>query len=441
MMKKHLKIFLTLAAALVLGSCSKDDPFPDGNSTGETGQVMKSSLLPELKNEDGIQQVFNRPGMTTRAVPTADDFTVNFYLEGQESPVATYLYGEMPEIVTLPVGAVTAVATYGDNADAAWEAPYFKGQTQFIVSSGRVTDDVDPIVATLANVRVSIVFAPGLKAAMSADSKVTVVVGEQGSLDFTAADEERSGHFAYVENSRTLAATFSGNVDGANVVETKAYDNVAPGTHYRITFRLHSAAEDGEGDADASLTVDASVEVVDMNLSVDDEEDVITDDMRPVEGDPETPDNPNPPIPDDKKTPAVEPMDPAGENAGKNKLDVNVRNLCDNLYCAMTIISEAEGGITGFTVDIKSNTLTPEELEGVGLREHLDLVNPGDLEESLVNLGFPVKDGVVGKNNVPLDITGFMPMLSFLGPGQHDFVMTITDANGTTTFTLKLETK
>lgn len=438
-MKKHLNIFLTLILALALGSCSKENPFlPDGNE-GE-GTILKSALQVELQNAEGHDQVLGRPGLLTRAtLPTADEFTVNFYLEGEEAPVAAYKFGEMPEIVTLPAGAITAVATYGDNAAQAWDAPYYKGQTTFVVVADRVTDDIDPIVAGLANVRVSIVFAPSLKAVMSPDSKVTVVVGEKGTLDFTQADEERSGYFAYVEDSKTLAATFNGKVDGFSTRETKGYDNVAPGNHYRITFKLHDAMDDGEGDANGSLTVDASVEVVDMNVSVADDDNILDDDLRPVEGTEDPTPGPGPggdePGGD---TPALPVIGPKAAPAGMTGIKFDEWNVVDvdKTYCAFNISSSAAGGIKGLTVVIDSPNLTEDELATIGLAKNLDLVNPGALAEPLQGLGFPVNVG--GMTSVDFDITSFLGLLAVFGPNDHKFIVTVTDANGTVTKSLQL---
>lgn len=89
-------------------------------------------------------------------------------------------------------------------------------------------------------------------------------------------------------------------------------------------------------------------------------------------------------------------------------------------------------GITGFTVDIISNVLTSAELQSVGLDSHLDLVSPAsdEINQSLRNLGFPTKEQVLNQPSVSFEITGFLSLLDMVGNGNHDFVMTITDANG-----------
>lgn len=434
-MKKYINYSLAVLAIATLGACAKEEPF--GGESAQTGKVLKSALALEVNNAEDLPILYR----TTRAAaPVADDFTVDFYKEGESEPSLSYIYRDMPEVVTLPAGAFTAVAHYGENLSAAWEAPYFKGETTFIVVADKITDDVDPIVAKFSNVRVSINFDNALLNAMDSDSKVEVKVGESGTLEFTASDAERSGYFAYVENSHTLTATFSGKVEGYQVVESKGYDNVAPGQHYSITFRLHDAGEEDPGEINAGVSVDASVEIVDMNVTLDPEEDeILTDDLRPVEGDDKDPEPVDPVEPGDKQAPKAESLEPAGDFAGYDKLDLNaVNEATDHLYCAWRVVSEADGGFKAFTVDIISNTLTPGELAGVGLTDHIDLIAPGEFEEALAGLGFPVNVG--GLNAAEFDITSFLSLLGALGEGNHEFKLTVTDANGTSVISVKLHT-
>ena len=89
--------------------------------------------------------------------------------------------------------------------------------------------------------------------------------------------------------------------------------------------------------------------------------------------------------------------------------------------------------IADFKVKIISATLTPEELAGVGLAGEFSLVNDTQFFESLKNLGFPVGDEVAGKSELDLSITNFLGVLNMLGAGEHNFEMTVTDAEGNTT--------
>ena len=102
----------------------------------------------------------------------------------------------------------------------------------------------------------------------------------------------------------------------------------------------------------------------------------------------------------------------------------------------ITVTSQT--GIVGFSVDINSTTLTPEELQGLGLSTHMDLVNPGSFEGPLTNLGFPTGSAVAGKKSLTFDTSSFMPMLTVLGPGNSDFKLTVIDASGSVSKTIQL---
>lgn len=421
-MKKYISMMLALVTLLTLGSCSKDDPF--GFFDGDSGRLITRSMTLSLSNEVSV--------VRGAEAPEVADFTVNFIKEGESEPAASYKYSEMPEIVTLPVGKYTAVASYGENASADWEKPYYKGVSEeFEIRKDEITDNVAPVVCKLANVKVTITLDDELLANVDPTSHINVCVGQEGSIDFSLDDiaNGRSAFFAHVENSRTLAATFIGKIQGYDTNETKAYDNVAPGNHYKITFRLHKSDYTDPGFADGDITVDATVTVENMNKNVDTEDDLLVDDMRPTEGTNEEP---------------VDPQPAAGAPTiiGVAPINIDIENNVDpTSECKLIVKSEADGGITAFDVYIISNDLNDQTMQDVGLTTHLNLAYPGEYKDKLGKgddgLGLPVAEEVLGQHEVLFDITGFMPLLAIY-PGHHEFKLVVSDANGTTTKTLKL---
>lgn len=424
-MKKSY-IFPFLAAAALVTGCSKENPF-NGENSGE-GQVLKSALAMELNTDENIRQ---KPA--TRADVSLDDFTVVFTKDGV--PVAKYKYSEMPEVVSLPAGDYTCSATYGENRIAEWESPYYLGQSEtFSVEPYEITSYIDPIECKLENVKVTVTFDPVLVSRMSADSYVEVKVGANDGLNYTTAEATsgKAGYFLHTAET-TLVATFYGTIDGAETVETKSYKDIQRGCHYKLNFKLHDGGDgNASGDIDGEVVLDASVTVVDIerNVTVDDELVDVDKNEHPNEGNGDTPPGPGPVDPE-PEAPAIEaeaPVDIDGVNDG-NSLS----------SCVINVHSSADGGVTAFTCDIVSEKLTPEELKGVGLSDHLDLANtPAELEPVLAGLGFPVN--VAGQKDVQFVITGtFLGLMEALGECEHHFVLTATDANGTTTKTLKIK--
>ena len=433
-MKLYKGILLPLGATLLLSGCSMEEPFLNGSET--QGMLKTSCLAPTLTNTEGNET-------KTRAdVPTTDDFQVVITRNGSRAPEAEYRYADMPEVLTLPVGDYKVYAHHGANKTAAWEEPYYYGESTFAIEENKITDEVDPIVAKLANIRVTIVFHATLASVMSQDSKVEVKVGDTGVMTFTGT-ETRSAYFRYVNQSQTLAATFSGTVDGDRIIETRTHEDVAPGNHYRITFRMHGIDDDDPGNISGNIIVDTSIEEVNMNQTVDGggDDPILEDDKRPTQGGGQDPDpglDPEDPIVTPGSAPQITSAKPE-KDSGLVAVDLDkVNEVTSDIYCVLNVTSSADSGITEFKVKIKSEKLNADELMGVGLSDELDLVNPGALEEPLRNLGLPVKVG--GMKNVVFDITGFMPLLGVLGEGDHDFELTVGDSNGTSTATLRLHT-
>ena len=115
--------------------------------------------------------------------------------------------------------------------------------------------------------------------------------------------------------------------------------------------------------------------------------------------------------------------------------DIDKRQTIEDGDTCMIRVS-APLAIKDFEIEIVSNTLTPEELQAVGLAAKFSLVNSTEMFESLSGLGFPVGDQVYNKTLISedqLDISNFLGVLGMLGAGDHDFVMTVTDMEGNVT--------
>lgn len=425
-MKLHINTILAAGALSALCSCEKDNPFYNGVDEGRLD--AKALSVDYINRENAVRAADSSVDL--------GDFTINFVNTQTGEIARSFLYSNMPEVVALPVGNYRAEASYGDNPVAEWNAPYYLGNTTFDIEANKVTDTVDPITCKLSNIKVTIDFNDNGLNMFGDDAQVVVNAGQEGSLTFKKSEDNGAGYFRYVEGSTTLTAVFSGTVDGHFVEsETKTYDNVADGNFYKISFTVHEAANNEDGNANANLNVDGTVTVIDQNEIVDPNDrdrEYLTDDMRPVEGNDnnDNPDDPNNPDDPADNTPKV--------IAGEGGLKIAAINDANSLTaCKFSVTSSHDAGFTAFTVDIESPSLTPEELATVGLASHLDLINPGDLAEPLSNLGFPINIG--GWKEADFDITAFLGLLGALGDGTHKFVITVSDGNGTTTewFSLK----
>lgn len=404
-----------------MAGCSKEKGFDEEMSDNE-GQVLKTALDMSTTSD----QI-----MVTRAEQGVDlsNFKINFIKKGETVAAKSYTYSEMPDVVTLKVGTYTATAELGQDLNAEWENPYFKGQSEeFDVEAYKITSFISPIECALMNIKATIAFDETLLAAMSSDSYVEVKVGDNPGLNFTSAEAAsgKAGYFKHT-NENTLVATFHGTVNGSEIVESKSYEGIAKGRWYKLTFKLHqNSGGDPTGGASGEIVVDASVTTEDVNADVTLEDDAPLDDSdRPNWG---GGDDPEPPTPDN----APEIIAISQGMVFDTPWSVTAASECE-----FKIISHAEGGMQEFTCEIISQDLTPEELGSMNLPNVLDLVNEPAPDSKYPNywnvlgndpFNFPTNVG--GQSEVIFKLSDFMGMMAVFGNHQHTFRFHVKDANG-----------
>lgn len=135
---------------------------------------------------------------------------------------------------------------------------------------------------------------------------------------------------------------------------------------------------------------------------------------------------------DDGKAPTIEWLE--------YNIDEEQELTAAGIDCTILAKSTDPKGFIKFEVDIISDVLTDDELSGVGLGSHIDLINPGDMKAPLQGLGFlPNRDSWEGENEATFTITDFMTILyNIHSNGKSEFKLTVADENGETTKSVKL---
>lgn len=477
-MKRIYQIFLiALASLFTLTSC--DDPTYPVNSSDE-GQLLTKSLIVDVLNSEEV---------VARTAVDVSTFTVN--IKNKKTGVIdfTWKYGVMPEIITIPVGEYTVEVFNKEVVDAEWESPYYYASKDVAIVKGEIAQ-IGTLTCKLANVKVSIKFTDELVALIGTgeDVNVNVKVGDRGTLDFKNG-EIRAGFFRFVPESTTLVATFTGTVDGFYMNEFKVFSDIAAGQHRIITFGIKEGPtppQEYGSIGTTGLGMDASVTVVDLTVDVPvEEEEIEPDDMLQVSSS-----NLSFNAKSGSKSMTVKatadwtvvsnsewcttsvPSGAKGETAvtvsvtenataearvakltftmGNITREVIVNQAVKGDDTAPTITSESldlEGvnlivpGMTAavtvnapktishLIVEIVSPTLTPSDLQDVGLNSKFDLAEPGELETALNNLKFPTGKNVIGQTQLEINISDFMGLLNGF-KSEHQFVITVEDANG-----------
>ncbi len=460
MKTKIFSILLSAAALAGLSACDTWNPGPDVNGQG---QLRTSTMGVDVDGAEtivtdnntattGSSQAKARKAPASRATIDLTNFLV-VVTDKNGNAVSRWTYTTMPELPTFAAGNYTVTVRSHEVEPAAWNAPYYEGSQNFTIEADKVTE-VETVVCTLANIRVSVKFTDKLLNAFDNPDEVTVKITSEGnnSLVFTPS-ETRSGYFAALQNLETLRIDFSASILGHTETFTKTVDNVAKGQHRKITFDLTSnpnippeevgtIINDGQG-----ITVDTTV-IEDEPIETDYSwyEDNTDDSGRPGDedfddGGGDEPDPPTPPVPGDWKIEFT-----------SDDLDLESVNMVDNYGPGVkdAIVNiESTNGFAHLNVKIESDMLTDEFLMGVGLKAEFDLAYPPtyvndegetiDTTEGLRGLGFPVGSEVTGDDitNIPFDITQFVPLI--FEAGDHKFHITVTDKeNNTKSMTLLL---
>ncbi len=386
-MKKICYLFLTTLFTLFC-SCDSEEWNSEELLKNE-GQLSLKSLTVDI--DTAVKEV-KRSGNDSSTIDLSD-YIINIVDRQTQAVVNTWKYREMPEIVTLNVGEYTLDVKSHNLEPAQWDTPYYWGSKNFSIRKNEITD-LGVIACSLSNVMVSVKYSDALYQALGEDVKVTVSIGETGTLDYTR-DETRIGYFELPAMSSTIVAEFSGSVNGKYTTLRRVFAEIAVGQHHVITFSLNS------GSVNPSIIIDADISYEDILIDIPGTED-------PEQGE----------RPEENNAPTIT----------SETLDLENANIITESIIAKVDIN-APLGVKNFVVDIISEQLTKDVLQGVALDSTFDLAYPGDLTESLTGLGFPTGDAVINQTYLAFDITDFMQLLVFF-PGQHQFRLTITDMGG-----------
>ena len=423
-MKTDIISLVVVAAAAFAGMTSCSDTWTNDLAEEEKGTLNTNSILASVNTyEDQKEDAQGAKAPESRAVTDLSPFIVEV-VKPDGSKVASWTYTTMPPAPTFAVGTYTVRVKSHNPQPVEWEKPYYAGEQQFQIKANDVTD-VDPIVCTLANVRVSISVSDALKKTSADDVRITIS-GEPGvDLEF-APDETRSGYFAYTDGLSTMKVHFEGTVSGAHEDFTHVLKDIKPGQHRKVFFALRvnpnpPADETGsieipEGEG---VMVDCGVTTFEVDGTVSSKEDVIDDSGRP--GGEDGGDDPKPGNPDVDKAITF----------SSSTLDLEGANMADEFgeeegQKSAVVDIHSENGVTSLKVKIISDFLTEDMLSSVGLTSEFDLAEPGEYETGLKGLGFPTGDDVKGAHDLQFNITPFIKLI--FEEGDHKFEITVTDS-------------
>ncbi len=433
-MKNIFLICFTLMVVLFTFSACHSEKMETG-TTDVTGQLSLASMKMEVDLK--VDTVYPQ----SRAGVDVSNFLLTIK-NSQGEQVEQYTYSEMPEIISLPVGTYTVVASSAEAATNGFDVPFYTGSTeQFTIKENELTE-VSALTCRLANVMISVEYDEELRKLMGEDVVTTVTIKEKTrdmikeySLDIPSS-ETRKAYLIAPASVSPMDITLKGTIDGEFVTEVNRVDEVQAGQYNIIKYTL-SPVDDGNnsegGNLNIAINIDSSMTSSDETVGVNPGEEPGIEDF-PTEGG-EEPDQGGESEGDgegtDQNIPTIE-----GTSFNKVPFDIDNDRLTISGAAELQVTIGAPNGIANLFVEIISETLDVSE---VGLPKSFDLAYPGENSDALSGLGFPVGDEVIGQTEVLFDISTFTALLPTF-KGNHDFKIRVVDSKGLeVTKTLKIQ--
>lgn len=402
-------------------------------ATDVTGQLSLASMKMEVDLK--VDTVYPQ----SRAGVDVSNFLLTIK-NSQGEQVEQYTYSEMPEIISLPVGTYTVVASSAEAATNGFDVPFYTGSTeQFTIKENELTE-VSALTCRLANVMISVEYDEELRKLMGEDVVTTVKIGDN-SLDIPSS-ETRKAYLIAPASAGSMDITLKGTIDGESVTEVKRVENVQAGQYNIIKYVL-SPVDDGNNSVGGNLNIainrDSSMTSSDETVGVNPGEEPGIDDF-PIDGGEEPGDGDG----DGGDESGSEQNMPTivGTDFNGNTFDISkdVLTVTKGQSVSLSVTLLAPNKMAHVYVTIDSETLTEDVLVGVNSAKNFDLAEPGDLEAGLKGLGFPTGTDVIGKEEIPFDITQFTSLLGIYGAANHNFIIRVVDQQGLeVTETLKIK--
>ena len=416
------------AVAFVAAGCVNEEPpykeEPKPTPGDATGFLSVSGLSmrvvydeTDVRPDDTSDQTQSPQAVSgTRAEqPDVDGFIVEI-LDADNAQVFKKTYAELKqqlaEPMELPVGAYRMeVRSKESTPDVAWEHPVYGATSSFTISKAQTTQ-LEEVVCTLQNIKVTVDYSSELAGMLADTSKATISLG-QTSQEFLKT-ETRAAYFKSLDIENTLVFNFDGVFAGTDIPAqfSKQITGVKAGQWRKISVVINYA---DKGTLLFQVTVDNNI-IQDNSFVVDGTdnllEELLEDPSAPALAwpghDMSKPFTLTDAIFDDNGN-CIEPFvfDLASPN-GIESLRVNIASTSSQFMASMVAIQLPE------TFDLCA----------------LDASSPAGI--ILKGFGYPVGGELKGQQAKSFNIAGQIKAL-YEFDGTHTFSFDMTDAKGVST--------
>lgn len=215
---------LAVAAFVAAGCVNEEPPYkeePKPTPGDATGFLSVSGLSmrvvydeTDVRPDDTSDQTQSPQAVSgTRAEqPDVDGFIVEI-LDADDAQVLKKTYAELKqqlaEPMKLPVGAYRMeVRSEESTPDVAWEHPVYGATSSFTISKAQTTQ-LEEVVCTLQNIKVTVDYSSELAGMLADTSKATISLG-QTSQEFLKTETRAAAYFKSLDIENTLDFNFDG---------------------------------------------------------------------------------------------------------------------------------------------------------------------------------------------------------------------------------------
>lgn len=418
---------LAVAAFVAAGCVNEEPPYkeePKPTPGDATGFLSVSGLSmrvvydeTDVRPDDTSDQTQSPQAVSgTRAEqPDVDGFIVEI-LDADDAQVLKKTYAELKqqlaEPMKLPVGAYRMeVRSEESTPDVAWEHPVYGATSSFTISKAQTTQ-LEEVVCTLQNIKVTVDYSSELAGMLTDTSKATISLG-QTSQEFLKT-ETRAAYFKSLDIENTLVFNFDGVFAGTDIPAqfSKQITGVKAGQWRKISVVINYA---DKGTLLFQVTVDNNI-IQDNSFVVDGTDNLLEE------------------LLEDPSAPALA---WPGHDMSK-PFTLTDAMFDDNGNCIEPFVFDlaSPNGIESLRVNIASTSSQfMASMAAIQLPETFDLCaldasSPAGI--ILKGFGYPVGGELKGQQAKSFNIAGQIKAL-YEFDGTHTFSFDMTDAKGVST--------
>ncbi len=422
-MKKNMILAALSVVLMFAASCQKTAV----NNVNGNGFLSFSEFSLDLDEE-----------LVTKATPAGGNYTI-WVIDADGEEIIKTSYAEVKSgdnKISIPAGEYTLVvrSIEEDVPFAEFEQPVYGVSQGFSIVAGETTS-VGELVCTLLQCKVTVDYSDDFLATVTGPCVTTVELTAGYPLAYNLnADktyDQSAGFFAV--NGSTMTVNFRGSVDGLDgVTMSKTFTGITAKQWRQIRF-IPKKNEEGNATFDVVISDLTSDET--LNEELEAEETILDTD---------------PYAPQDDggiRLLLAEDCDDTITYTEKDVVyDADGNQINSTGVVNVPVAPLSEGGVINMSIKFKA--LIPDGLAGLEVdittdaeefagavalagATHIDLVNPTCDPMIFTIVPFRHGNEIVGETEIDFDLSNAQEALT-LYPGNHKFVMTITDANGKT---------